>query len=105
MPWQFDLGHRPAGPVKGVVGVLAMLATLHVDRGACLAQDASDPSHGRIEGDLGVVVGGGVAVAPRGPRVEGELRVRYLEVRNEVPILCHSCNPTSMTCSVAEDKA
>jgi hypothetical protein len=39
----------------------------------------SEPSHGRVDGDLTVVAGAGAAVAPRGARAAGELRVRYLE--------------------------
>jgi hypothetical protein len=38
-----------------------------------------DTSYGRIDGDVGVVLGAGVVVAPRGPRAEAEVRVRYLE--------------------------
>jgi hypothetical protein len=46
-----------------------------------LAQAAQpiEPSHGRVDGDLTVVVGAGAAVAPQGVRPEGELRLRYLE--------------------------
>src|SRR5215831_13531181 len=38
-----------------------------------------DPSYGRIDGDIDVVVGAGAVFAPRGPRGEAELRLRYLE--------------------------
>jgi hypothetical protein len=38
-----------------------------------------DASYGRIEGDVALVGGAGVVVAPRGPRVGAELRLRYLE--------------------------
>jgi hypothetical protein len=40
---------------------------------------AFDPAYGRVDGDIGLVVGVGGAVAPRGPRAEAELRLRYLE--------------------------
>lgn len=43
------------------------------------AQAAADPTYGRMEGDLTLVAGAGGVVAARGPRVEGELRIRYLE--------------------------
>ncbi len=43
------------------------------------AEDRPEPSYGRIEGDLTLVAGAGGVVAPRAPRAEGELRVRYLE--------------------------
>jgi hypothetical protein len=41
--------------------------------------DAVDPSYGRMEGDIDVVLGAGAAIAPRGPRAEGEVRLRYME--------------------------
>jgi hypothetical protein len=40
---------------------------------------AQQQPYGRIEGDLGVVVGAGAVVAPRGPRIEAEVRLRYLD--------------------------
>jgi hypothetical protein len=46
--------------------------------GDARAQD-EDPSHGRIDADLTLAVGLGAAVAPRGVRAAGELRLRYLE--------------------------
>lgn len=39
----------------------------------------ADGSYGRIEGDLGVVAGAGVAIGPRAPRGALDLRVRYLD--------------------------
>jgi hypothetical protein len=38
-----------------------------------------DTTYGRIEGDLGLVLGLGVAVGPHAPRAAVDLRVRYLE--------------------------
>jgi hypothetical protein len=43
------------------------------------AEGVVEPSYGRIEGDVTLVVGAGGAVASGGPRAEGELRARYLE--------------------------
>lgn len=43
------------------------------------AEGAVEPSYGRIQGDVTLVVGAGGAVASGGPRAEGELRARYLE--------------------------
>ncbi len=43
------------------------------------AQEIVDPSYGRIEGDLALVVGAGATVVPSGARGEAELRLRYLE--------------------------
>ncbi len=40
---------------------------------------AVEPSYGRIEGDVTLVVGAGGVISPRGPRATGELRARYLE--------------------------
>jgi hypothetical protein len=39
----------------------------------------SDASHGRIDGDMSVVVGLGATVAPRGARAATDLRFRYLD--------------------------
>jgi hypothetical protein len=43
------------------------------------AQGVAEPTYGRMEGDLTLVAAAGGVVAARGARVEGELRVRYLE--------------------------
>jgi hypothetical protein len=43
------------------------------------ADDAVEPSYGRVEGDLSLVLGAGVVAAPRGGRGEVELRARYLD--------------------------
>ncbi len=42
-------------------------------------EDAVEPSYGRIDGDVTVVVGVGGVVAPGEPRATGEVRLRYLE--------------------------
>jgi hypothetical protein len=61
--------------IAGAVGAAIALG------GAAARADGGtiDPTYGRIAGDLTVVVGAGAVVAPRGPRAEGELRLRYLE--------------------------
>jgi hypothetical protein len=38
-----------------------------------------EPTYGRVQGDLTLVGGAGAVVAARGPRAEGEVRLRYLE--------------------------
>jgi hypothetical protein len=43
------------------------------------ASTKPDTTYGRIDGDIGLVVGLGVTVGPRSPRASAELRVRYLE--------------------------
>jgi hypothetical protein len=43
------------------------------------AEEIVEPSYGRIEGDLTLVVGAGASVASGGARAAGELRARYLE--------------------------
>lgn len=54
-------------------------AALRVAEGSARADGGVDPSYGRVEGDLTLVVGLGATVAEGGSRPEGELRVRYLE--------------------------
>ncbi len=44
-----------------------------------VAQGSFEPTYGRVSGDVCVVAGVGAAVASRGARGEGELRVRYLD--------------------------
>lgn len=69
MPWVCE---RPA--LAAVLGAsLALLPR------TARAQEVVDPSYGRIEGDLTLVLGAGATVASPGPRGEAELRVRYLE--------------------------
>jgi hypothetical protein len=41
--------------------------------------DSVDPSYGRVEGDVTVAPGVGLAAEPRGPSFVGEIRIRYLE--------------------------
>ncbi len=41
--------------------------------------DAVEPSYGRIDGDVTVVVGAGGVITPGQPRATGEVRARYLE--------------------------
>jgi hypothetical protein len=43
------------------------------------ADERTDGAYGRLQGDLTLVAGLGGVAAARGPRGEGELRVRYLE--------------------------
>jgi len=49
-----------------------------LSRGA-LAQGSSEPTYGRVSGDVSFVAGAGAVVASRGARAEGELRLRYLD--------------------------
>jgi len=42
-------------------------------------EGAPAPTYGRIDGDLGIVIGAGAVVSARGVRAEGELRLRYLD--------------------------
>jgi hypothetical protein len=44
-----------------------------------LAQGSDEPTYGRVSGDVCLVAGAGAAVASRGARAEGELRLRYLD--------------------------
>ena len=57
-----------------------VVAVLTLAGGTARADDAAfDPAYGRVDGDIDLVLGVGGAVAPRGPRAEAEVRVRYLE--------------------------
>src|SRR5580704_10558925 len=38
-----------------------------------------DTTYGRVDGDIGIVVGVGMTVGPQAPRVSADLRFRYLE--------------------------
>lgn len=58
-----------------------------------------DTSYGRIEGDLGLALGAGVAIAPRGARGALDLRARYLDTAGlfvtyeDGPALASSAEP------------
>ena len=55
------------------------LLSVIVVAGRASGSDGAEPTYGRVEGDLCFVAGAGAAVAARGPRAVGELRMRYLE--------------------------
>jgi hypothetical protein len=68
------LGRERAALTAGFAIAIAMQdAEARADAGL-------EPTSGRIEGDVTVVVGAGVSIVPRSPRAEAELRLRYLEV-------------------------
>lgn len=68
------LGARGAMCVAlGVGGALALCGD------ARAAGGASEATYGRVAGDVTLVAAAGGAMASGGPRVEGELRMRYLE--------------------------
>jgi hypothetical protein len=62
----------------GLVAVATSLAWVCCGTDA-RAEGALEPSYGRVQGDLTLVVGAGASVASGGPRAQGELRARYLE--------------------------
>jgi hypothetical protein len=62
-----------------LAAALALSAAFALPGGVARAQGRSEPTYGRMEGDVTVVVGAGAVAAARGPRAEAELRVRYLE--------------------------
>jgi hypothetical protein len=64
---------------KGRIVLVFAAVALVLDRRDALAGGLEDATYGRVEGDLTLVAGAGGVVAPRGPRGEAELRVRYLE--------------------------
>ncbi|MBX3188197.1 MAG: hypothetical protein KF819_14340 [Labilithrix sp.] len=58
---------------------VALVALALAHGGRAFAADAStDPSYGRIDGDLSVGAGAGATFGPRGPRAALDLRLRYL---------------------------
>lgn len=65
---------RRAAALAGAVTVACLVGCADAR-----AEGVVEPSYGRIEGDVTLVVGAGGAVASGGPRAEGELRARYLE--------------------------
>jgi hypothetical protein len=71
MPSAFD---------RAAIGVAAAAAAMSSGaRPAAAADRPVDPTYGRLEGDLAVVVGAGGVVASRGVRAGAEVRLRYLE--------------------------
>jgi hypothetical protein len=59
-------------PCAGVVACWLCATTARAD-------GIVEPSYGRVEGDVTLAAGVGAVVAPSGPRLDGELRARYLE--------------------------
>jgi hypothetical protein len=73
---------REVASALGLVGLLALATPARADEvDAPVAPPATKPdtTYGRLDGDVGLVVGAGLAVGPRSPRAAAELRVRYLE--------------------------
>jgi hypothetical protein len=70
--------------VSELIGLRRLVATVTAATALVIATDARaegdvEPSYGRIEGDVTVVVGAGASIASGGPRAAAELRARYLE--------------------------
>lgn len=62
------------------LGLLAVIAAaIALWPRSASADGIVDPSYGRVEGDVVVVLGMGAVVAPRGLRAAAEVRLRYLE--------------------------
>jgi hypothetical protein len=61
----------------GLVVAAGAVIMLHARGARC--DRGAESSYGRIDGDITLVFGAGGVIAPRGPRAEGELRLRYLE--------------------------
>jgi hypothetical protein len=66
-----------AGPQRLALAVALASATALGDSAA--RADPVDPSYGRVEGDVTVAPGIGLAAGARGASLVGELRIRYLE--------------------------
>jgi len=67
---------RTTGFRGALSGVLALAAVLI---GTVARAEGVEPSYGRVEGDVTVVVGAGASFASGGPRAAADLRARYLE--------------------------
>lgn len=75
MPSVFSLH----GGGRHLVAALTVLGCVWSGGSDARAGEASEPSYGRVQGDMTLVVGAGGALASGGARAEGELRARYLE--------------------------
>jgi len=70
----------PSGFERVAVAAVAAAVSLSCGARAARADERpADPTYGRLEGDVGLVVGAGGVVASRGVRAGGEVRLRYLE--------------------------
>jgi hypothetical protein len=66
----------------GAALFLQLVAATPADPGASpvtAPSDRPDTTYGRLDGDVGIVVGAGVAVGPGSPRGAVDLRLRYME--------------------------
>jgi hypothetical protein len=68
--------------IKGALALLQLASTTPLGPAEAGEPPSARPdtTYGRIDGDVGLVAGLGVAVGPHDPRAAAELRVRYLEV-------------------------
>ena len=64
-----------------LVLLLQVLSAAPADSGtpATPPSEKPDPTYGRVDGDIGLVLGVGVTVGPQSPRASADLRARYLE--------------------------
>jgi hypothetical protein len=88
------------------LAALAFAAT--VLRAPVVLGAGDDPSHGRIDGDLSLVMGAGGAVVPGGARAEAEFRFRYLETAGifatyeDGPLVHSGAEPLRVLCGGLE---
>jgi hypothetical protein len=93
---------------KGRIVALAAAAAAVLEPRDALAGGWEDATYGRVEGDLTLVVGAGGVAAPRGPRGEAELRLRYLEsvgvyaAYEDGPFLASRAEPSRFVLAGAE---
>ena len=70
--------------------------------------DGGEPTYGRVSGDVTIVAGVGATLAPRGPRADADLRLRYLETAGlfasyeEGAAFGAGADPTRLVCTGAE---
>src|SRR5580658_3864218 len=69
----------PSGSNQRACLAFAVASTLCLSAATAFASETSEPTYGRVDGDISLVGGIGGVIAARAPRVGAELRVRYLE--------------------------
>ena len=87
---------------------LSILAAISSALVATVAHAQGDTTYGRLDGDVGFVVGAGITVAPRAPRASFDLRLRYLDsvgvfaTYEDAPLIAQSSDPQRVIAVGAE---
>lgn len=70
---------RRLAPVARALTIGLFFGSISCFARSAAANDPLDTSYGRVDGDMSVVMGAGVTLAPRLPRPSLDLRLRYLD--------------------------